>query len=65
MSRPPVTSVPVTACHRGARSWVVACPSQVVPGSVLWRRLDLLGDIEYLRWLRRPNPHHHKDGASS
>ena len=38
-------------------------PSQAVPGSLLWRRLDLLGDREYLRWLRRP--HHHKDGASS
>lgn len=30
----------------------VAChPSQAVPGSVLWRRLDLLKDREYLRWL--------------
>ncbi len=28
-------------CHR----------SQAVPGSLLWRRLDLLGDREYLRWL--------------
>lgn len=26
-------------------------PSQAVPGSVLWRRLELLGDREYLRWL--------------
>lgn len=25
--------------------------SQAVPGSVLWRRLELLGDREYLRWL--------------
>lgn len=38
-------------------------PSQAVPGSVLWRRLELLGDYEHLRWLRRsaqgstsPNP---------
>ena len=30
------------ACH----------PSQAVPGSVLWRRLELLGDLEYLRVLR-------------
>jgi N-acetylglucosamine malate deacetylase 2 len=26
--------------------------SQAVPGSVLWRRLELLGDLEHLRWLR-------------
>lgn len=32
----------------------VTChPSQAVPGSVLWRRLELLGDREHLRWLRR------------
>jgi LmbE family N-acetylglucosaminyl deacetylase len=30
---------------------VQAHPSQAVPGSVLWRRLELLGDLEYLRWL--------------
>ncbi len=30
---------------------VRAHPSQAVPGSVLWRRLDLLGDREHLRWL--------------
>lgn len=27
-------------------------PSQAVPGSALWRRLELLGDVEHLRWLR-------------
>ncbi|HQR27132.1 MAG TPA: PIG-L family deacetylase [Nocardioides sp.] len=26
--------------------------SQALPGSVLWRRLELLGDREHLRWLR-------------
>jgi N-acetylglucosamine malate deacetylase 2 len=26
--------------------------SQALPGSVLWRRLELLGDTESLRWLR-------------
>lgn len=30
--------------------------SQAVPTSVLWRRLELLGNIEYLRWLRPPGP---------
>lgn len=33
---------------------VAAHPSQAVPGSVLWRRLDLLGPVEHLRWLRPP-----------
>lgn len=33
----------------------VTChPSQAVPGSVLWRRLELLGEREHLRWLRTP-----------
>lgn len=26
--------------------------TQAVPSSPLWRRLELLGDVEYLRWLR-------------
>lgn len=37
----------------------IAClahASQAVPSSVLWRRLELLGDSEHLRWLRRPAP---------
>jgi LmbE family N-acetylglucosaminyl deacetylase len=33
---------------------IAAHASQAVPGSVLWRRLELLGDHEYLRWLHRP-----------
>ena len=28
--------------------------SQALPNSVLWRRLELLGDTESLRWLRQP-----------
>ena len=31
----------------------LAHASQAMPTSVLWRRLELLGDLEYLRWLRR------------
>ena len=30
--------------------------SQAVPTRVLWRRLELLGDTEHLRWLRRADP---------
>lgn len=36
------------------RRAVLAHASQISPGAVLWRRLDLLGDHEYLRWLRHP-----------
>jgi LmbE family N-acetylglucosaminyl deacetylase/uncharacterized OsmC-like protein len=32
---------------------IQAHTSQAVPGSVLWRRLELLGNTESLRWLRR------------
>ena len=28
--------------------------SQAIPTSVLWRRLELLGDTEHLRWLSNP-----------
>ena len=34
----------------------LAHASQAVPSSVLWRRLELLGDVEHLRWLRRAAP---------
>jgi len=48
----------VVTVDRTRQLAAVAChPSQAVPGSLLWRRLDLLGDHEYLRWLRRPHPH--------
>ncbi|HUX71417.1 MAG TPA: PIG-L family deacetylase, partial [Cellulomonadaceae bacterium] len=30
---------------------VRAHASQAVPSSVLWRRLELLGDVEHLRWI--------------
>jgi LmbE family N-acetylglucosaminyl deacetylase len=43
------------ACHR----------SQAVPGSLLWRRLGLLGGHEHLRWLRRTPTTHPNDGTST
>ncbi|MGB8385418.1 MAG: hypothetical protein WCG47_29965, partial [Dermatophilaceae bacterium] len=40
----------VVTVDRSRQSRAVAChPSQAVPGSVLWRRLELTGDREYLR----------------
>ena len=40
----------VLTVDRTRQSIAVAChPSQAVPGSVLWRRLELIGDREYLR----------------
>jgi LmbE family N-acetylglucosaminyl deacetylase len=39
---------------RNRQQEAVKChPSQAVPSSALWDRLDLLGDREYLRWLVR------------
>lgn len=35
----------------GQRRAVDCHPSQAVPGSALWRRLELAGDVESLRWL--------------
>lgn len=34
---------------------IAAHASQAVPGSVLWRRLELLEDREHLRWLHHPD----------
>lgn len=36
------------------RTASLAHASQAVPTSVLWRRLELLGDVEHLRWLKQP-----------
>ena len=36
------------------RTASLAHASQAVPTSVLWRRLELLGDLEHLRWLKPP-----------
>ncbi len=52
----------VVTLDRTRQLAAVAChPSQAIPGSLLWRPLDLLGDIENLRWLRRPHTHPQKD----
>jgi LmbE family N-acetylglucosaminyl deacetylase len=45
--------VTMTVDRSGQLAAVRCHPSQAVPSSVLWRRLDLLGDHEHLRWLRR------------
>lgn len=46
----------VLVVDRTTQEQAVAChPSQAVPSSVLWRRLELLGPREHLRWLYRPN----------
>jgi LmbE family N-acetylglucosaminyl deacetylase len=42
----------VIPVDRVAQERAVAChPSQAVPGHILWRRLELLGPFEHLRWL--------------
>ena len=42
----------VVDVDRTKQTQAVAChPSQAVPGSVLWRRLELLGTREHLRWI--------------
>ncbi len=45
------------AVDRRRQRMAIAChASQAVPGSVLWRRLELLGDREYLRVPTAPTP---------
>jgi LmbE family N-acetylglucosaminyl deacetylase len=40
---------------RSRQRRAIAChPSQALPGSLLWRRLELLSDRENLRWLHKP-----------
>ena len=41
----------VTVDRTRQRQAVECHPSQAVPGSALWRRLELQGEIEYLRWI--------------
>lgn len=44
----------VTVDRARQRSAIAAHRSQSRDNPALWRRLELLGDHEYLRWLRRP-----------
>lgn len=37
------------------RRAIAAHRTQATPGSILWRRLELLGDREYLRWINHPS----------
>lgn len=47
----------VIEVDRQRQQAAVQChPSQAVPSSALWQRLDLLGDREYLRWLVQQDP---------
>ncbi len=55
----------VVTLDRTSQLAAVAChPSQAVPGSLLWRRLELLGDDENLRWLT-PHRDQQKDVTNS
>lgn len=44
----------ITVTRERQREAVSCHPSQAVPGSALWRRLELQGDTEHLMWLNRP-----------
>ena len=58
---PPAAIQATLPVDRTRQLAAVGChPSQAIPGSVVWRRLELLGNVEHLRWLRRaapPAPH--------
>ena len=43
----------LTVSRERQREAVSCHPSQAVPGSALWRRLELQGDTEHLMWLHR------------
>lgn len=50
---PDDVAIVVTVDRTHQRDAVACHPSQAVPGSALWRRLELLGHEEHLIWLRR------------
>lgn len=46
----------VLPVDRQTQARAIAChASQSTDNSVLWQRLELLGDVEWLRWLRQPH----------
>jgi LmbE family N-acetylglucosaminyl deacetylase len=45
-------AVPVDRARQRKAAWLHA--SQISPGAALWRRLELQGDTEHLRWLLPP-----------
>jgi LmbE family N-acetylglucosaminyl deacetylase len=51
---PDLIDLRVRVSRRRQRRAALLHASQISPGSVLWRRLQLLGDREYLRWLVPP-----------
>ena len=53
-SDPDVVDLAVPVDRDRQRIASLAHASQAIPTSVLWRRLELLGDVEHLRWLHRP-----------
>jgi len=40
--------------HQRQRRAALLHASQISPAAMLWRRLQLLGECEHLRWLVRP-----------
>ncbi len=47
-------AIALTVDRERQRQAIAAHRTQAVPGSILWRRIELLGDREYLRWINRP-----------
>ena len=55
LGRPPAEiDLELTVDRTAQRHAIRRHASQAVPASVLWRRLELQGDTDHLRWLRRP-----------
>jgi N-acetylglucosamine malate deacetylase 2 len=55
---PGMIDLRVHVSRQAQRRAALAHASQISPAAVLWRRLQLLGDYEYLRWLAEPPPRH-------